>query len=558
MAGGKIAPSNAILKRPFIAPGMGAIQNPIPPALFVGTANQTAASATMAVTAITQGQLVVGSVINGPGVAAGTTVTAIPAGGGIGNYTVNNTTGFTSALITAIGPGGPTVAISTTNPLAAGLQFSPFLNSQPPFMGALGPGSIDLSFCSVMRGGNPVIAGTASPDFNLIKFETVSAVAGGGSYLGGNSIQIGVMFSGLTIVMVVKGLSTNITAKVNDQYVSLTPTVVPTNASLNFYSLTFPTAQLRRIDFIGDNVLSAFKFGGFWVSATDTLYPAPIRGGLRMMIMGDSFTTSTGAGSTALGFPGVVGEYLGIDDVWQSGIGGTGLINPGNYCTYQQRVLTDVIPFAPDELIIQGFFNDNNFLSGQIQAALTLLISTVQNNLPLCRITVVGPYVNSGSGTHPGDPGFMGTRNACAATVASFASNQVRYMDPTTGPAPLLPHTTQLSAAVSAGATTFLTTNINFPVPGTTYQLPDGKRLFAISRSGFTTTVDRIPGSYPAGTQLTQVGNCYLRGAGFQGATTGIGNADNLVFTDDVHPSSPGHIAMGVMIAGMIANSWNS
>lgn len=538
-------------KRPFMPAGMGNVQQVIPAMLFMGTANQTAASSTVTITAVTQGSIYVGSVLSGPSVPVGTTVTAILTGnGGVGTVTVNNTTGFVSTPITAIGSAAPVVAISTTNPLAAGLQFSPYFNS---LNGTAG--TVDLSFCSISRGGNPVPAGTAFPDYNFVTFNTVSTTLNGTNYSGGNSVQVSVMHSGLTIVMVVKGLATNITAKVNDQYVSLTPTAVPTNATLNFYSLTFSTVQERRIDFIGDNVLGAFKFGGFWVGATDTLYPAQIRGP-RIMMVGDSIVSSTGAGSSALGLPGAFAEYMGWDDVWQSGIGGTGLINPGSYCTYGQRAATDIYPFAPDEVIISGFYNDSAFTAAAIQVALINLIQGILTNLPTTRVTVFAPYVNTGSGFHGGNPGFAGTRTACTAAVASFNSPQVKYIDPTTGPAPTTPQVATLTNSPGAGATTFTTST--FLTPGTTYQFPDGTRSFMISRSGFTATVDRVFSPQTSGTQITQVGNCYLRGSGFVGAPTGSGNADLLVFTDDVHPSSAGHLALGIMLGEAYAANLNS
>jgi len=439
----------------------------------------------------------------------------------------------------------PTVAISTTNPLASGNQISPYQNSLDSVTGA---GTVDLSFVSCTRGGNPLPKGTTSPDYNFVKFDHISAVAGGTAYSGGNAMQFGVMHYGSSIVLVVKGLTNSIFAKVNDQYVSLTPTAVPNNATLNYYSLTFGGAALRRIDFIMDNVLGSCAFGGFFINPTDMLMPAPVRGP-RVIIMGDSFTTATGAGGTALGFTGVFSEYMGWDDVWPSGIGGTGLLNAGSYCTYQQRVMNDVIPFNPDEVIICGFYNDTGSASPALQNALTTLIQTIRTNLPNCIVKVVGPYVNKGSGNQGISGGISGQRIQSVAAVASFNSVFVRYIDTSTGYTPTTPQTLTLSNSVSANATTFLTTNIGFVAPGTTYQFPDGSRSYVISRSGYTATVDKVVSAWPAGTVITQVGNCYLTGSGFSGATTGQGNADVLVYTDGVHPSPAGHIALGVNLA---------
>lgn len=450
----------------------------------------------------------------------------------------------------------PTVAISTTNPLAAGQQFTPYFNSNSTG----GAGSIDLSFCSISRCGNPIIGGTTSPNFDFVRFETVSATPGGASYAGGNTVQVGVMFTGLQIVLLCKGLATNITAKVNDQYVSLTPTAVPANGTLNYYSLTFATAVPRRIDFIADNIFDSFYFGGFFIGLTDTLYPAQVRGP-RIMVYGDSVTTGTGSGSTALGFAGVLAEYLGWDDVWQSGIGGTGLIatGGGSYCNYVTRAVTDIYPFAPDEVIIQGFFNDNNSPLAQVQAALVTLIAGINANLPATRVTVFGPYIQTGSGAHggtAGTTGFNAQRAAAKAAVASFNSPNVNYIDPSSGPAPVIPQQPTLTNSPAANATTFTTDT--FLSPGTTYQFPDGSRCFVLSRSGFTATVDRVTNAQTSGTVITQVGNCYLRGTGKVGTTTGVGNADLLVSSDGIHPSPAGHLALGLLLGEAYAAQLNS
>lgn len=69
--------------------------------IFTGTANQTALSSTMTVTAVASGTLHVGDVITGTGVTVGTNILAQLTGpaGGAGTYTVSNSTGFASATI---------------------------------------------------------------------------------------------------------------------------------------------------------------------------------------------------------------------------------------------------------------------------------------------------------------------------------------------------------------------------------------------------------------------------------------------------------------------------
>lgn len=69
--------------------------------IFTGTANQTALSTTMTVTAVAAGTLHVGDIIAGSGVTVGTNIVAQLTGsaGGAGTYTVSNSTGFSSTTI---------------------------------------------------------------------------------------------------------------------------------------------------------------------------------------------------------------------------------------------------------------------------------------------------------------------------------------------------------------------------------------------------------------------------------------------------------------------------
>jgi hypothetical protein len=449
----------------------------------------------------------------------------------------------------------PTVAIATVNPLAGGQNFS--------VAAAAGAGTgVDLSNFAISRGGNAQLAGGAFPDSTLVSFPTVSASAGLG-YSGGNAVQIGVQFTSTlatpAIVLVLKGIAGNIIAKVNDQYTSLTPTAVPNNGSINYFSLTFASPGTRRIDFIADNVLNTFRFGGMFVATGDTIIPAQIRGP-RVIILGDSFSTATGAGCQALGYAGVFAEYMGWDDVWPSGVGGTGMLNPGSAQTYIQRIAADVFPFNPDEVIVQGFFNDAGSTGAQIQAAATALINTIQANLPMARITFVGPYVTKGAGGQAGSiggTGIVAQRAALPAAVAAANSPLVRYLDPSSLAPVISPQSFTLASPVTAGATSFTATGGGFLL-GTTFQWPDGSRSFAISSAGATLTVDGIPNSWPAGTVVTQCPGCYLRGSGNSGAPTGVGNADSLVGPDGIHPTSLGHLILGTQFAQYYANALNS
>jgi len=456
----------------------------------------------------------------------------------------------------------PTVAISTVNPLAAGQFFAATNNSGANQF-------VDLSAFAVSCAGNPVVAGLTNPNPNYVNWQCVSAGSGAtiGSYFGANMVKIRVVFSSAAatpaIVLGCKGLTGNILAKVNDQYTSLTPTVIGNTGVTNFFSLTFAAPGTWTIEFIADDVVNSFYFMGMWIATGDTLMPAQIRGP-RIIVMGDSFTTATGSGAQALGFVNVFAEYMGWDDVWPSGIGGTGLISPGVNVNYGARVANDVFPFAPDELIIQGFFNDGSNTGAAVQAALTALITNVQANLPTCRITVVGPYVVNGSGYQVGSnsplsAGVVAQRTALPAAVATFNTPMVRYLDPTSFGVPSAnPQTVALTSSPASGATSFTYTGGQTMTAGQTFQFPDGSRCFVLSVAGSTATVDKVTNAQTAGAIITACPGCYLRGNGHVGATTGVGNADFLVFTDGIHPSATGHLILGTMFAQAYAASLNA
>lgn len=445
----------------------------------------------------------------------------------------------------------PTVAISTTNPAATGQQYT-----------VASAGNLNLSNFSVTGAGNPALSGVSSPDNGLVSFNSVTA-NNGTNQNGSNVVRVSVIYNSSQatplIAFVLKGLTGNITAKVNDKYVSLTPTAVPNNGALNYYSLTFAAPGTYRIDIIGDNVLNSFRFGGCWTgSKTDTVNPAPIRGGRRILILGDSLTSATGGVNQSTGFVQAFSEYMGFDDVWPSGIGGTGLINAGTSLTYVQRVASDVVPFAPDEVIIQGFYNDGTFTTAAFQAALLTLVQALQASLPTTRIFIYGPWAPVGVGYQggsnlPQSTAFPGQRYACNQVVAQLNSPNVKLLDPFTlpyfstselpGPTP----TYSLTGAASANAGTL---NISAGLlPGNNYQFPDTSRFRVLSSTGTVATVDNNPNAQASGTQFFPCGTSFLSGNGKAGATTGVGNADNYIAADGVHPTTLGHLNFGITLA---------
>jgi hypothetical protein len=453
----------------------------------------------------------------------------------------------------------PTLAISTTNPAAAG-QFYGATNLTTGSLSA----PINTANWTVTRAGNPVIQGAAFPALQYVGYNSI--LSAGGS----NIVDFSVIFSGTVLVFAIKDLNTSMLVKVNDQYVSLTPTATGSTGSTTYLSITFQAAVTGvRIDILCSDIFGAMSFWGMYTgSLTDTLEPAEIRGP-RIIVLGDSITAATGAAHQALGFVGVFAEYLGWDDVWPSGIGGTGMLTAASQA-YIARLATDVFPYAPDEVIIAGFQNDNGQKTSDIAAAASALIAAIHQNLPTCRITFFGPYTPIGSGYQfgnnaPNGTGYVATRAGLAQATAN--DPLVRWIDPTTYPLnassniPLgatqqANNTHSLTQSVVALATT-LHTNIAL-LTGAQYEFADGSRFRTLSIANTTATIDQCINAQANGATFKLVGNCWITGVGFQGALTGVGNADTFIFTDHVHPVSLGHRHLGIALAQQYVANLNS
>ena len=455
----------------------------------------------------------------------------------------------------------PTVAISLTNPIPSG-QLYTATNQNTGSLSA----PFNTANFTITRAGNPTVGGTTFPNFDYLAF---NSVFNGGA----NVVGLSVIFSGTVLVLELKDLNTSIMIKVNDQYTSLTPTATGSSGSATFLSVTFSAAVTAvRIDFFASDILGSFSFRGMFTgSLTDTLEPAEIRGP-RVIVLGDSVTAATGATHQTLGFVGVFAEYMGWDDVWPSGIGGTGMISTNGISNYIGRLATDVFPFYPDEVIIAGWYNDNASTMLAIRAAASALIAAIRQNLPTCRITFFGPYTPYGSGYQYGTNaatgvGFVATRTGVGQAIAAANDPLVRWIDPSTFPLnqmssiplsaqQLANNTTTLSASVAANATA-----IHTVIPlltGCQYQFADGSRCRVLSIAGTIATVDQVINAQANGATIALVGNCWISGKGFQGNTTGVGNADNFIFTDDVHPVNLGHLHLGICLAQQYVANLNT
>ena len=367
----------------------------------------------------------------------------------------------------------------------------------------------------------------------------------------------------LEIMCISPGVSATYMIKVNDQYVSLTPTTAGTSGLVDYIKLTFASIDKRRISFLG-----AFGFGGVATGPNDSIEPAPVRGP-KVMWVGDSFLGGTGSTSTGTqqSFAQTVSDLLCWDDITMNAYGGTGWLatNSGAAYNYLQRLPLDVIPRAPQIIIYSGGINDgNNYSYSQIYSQALSVLTTAKAALPGILQIVTGSFWRSAASTIT--TGMLDCDLALQAAANAAGALWIPVFNQAL-PSYITPKTAQLFAQASNGATSFqiaLDGNSNPVFPAGSVVLigsnsPLGQRQMALIKtvSGSPSTYN-IDGSflatYPAGTPVTQVGDCFWSGTGYAGATTGYGNADLYVSLDDEHPSNAGHYALGKFLASRLAN----
>jgi len=134
-------------------------------------------------------------------------------------------------------------------------------------------------------------------------------------------------------------------------------------------------------------------FGGVRVLPTDRIVPPVPTCPLRLHIVGDSITdgqTYTGGVTKYTpGYPYRLGEHLQIEDIWNRARGGTGFLTANSF---RSRLADDVIPYAPDVLLIPCSLNDTNTTPavGAIASEIQAIYAQVKAALPNCLLVGAG------------------------------------------------------------------------------------------------------------------------------------------------------------------------
>lgn len=406
---------------------------------------------------------------------------------------------------------------------------------------AQGGSTVTGPYFTYTRAGAPSVKGSADWDHLFVTWKNVSYGANKTS----NGYCVAFMFDGDMLSFDVQGIGGgSIMWRVDDQFVSLTPTAVPGNGAENYAFLNFGSRALRRVELWG----SSAPFSGVYTRPTDSIVPAPIRGP-RTIIIGDSFTEGAGANGGLNDYVANFATALNWDDVWGSGVGGTGyLAVNGTSQKYRDRIASDVIPFAPQLIFITGGYNDSASTAAAIGAEAQALVSALKAALPSVKIVMVAPYWTGG-------PATMSKLilDQTAALKAVADSNSCYWISLTELPLRngVAPNSSTLSAAAATNATSLSAAGrlgVN-----QTYKFPDGTKfqVKAITGSGpYTVTTDGpIQTAQANGAAITEVGPSLWQGTGAVGATSGWGNCDLIVSSDHVHPSAAGHMLIGNALA---------
>jgi lysophospholipase L1-like esterase len=178
--------------------------------------------------------------------------------------------------------------------------------------------------------------------------------------------------------------------------------------------------------------MNACALSRVYVGPAGSIWPIAPKGG-RLFGLSDSTMqgASAGTGQEADSWLLGLGRLLGIDDVWNGAIGGTGPLSTngatsGNYLT---RVATDVIPAAPSLVVLGGPYNDL-IVNGQSNSAIANQYAAILDALAGV------PSKPSVIGIGAFDPlGVNGANYTSleAALLPVFAAKGVPYVSPITG-----------------------------------------------------------------------------------------------------------------------------
>ena len=178
---------------------------------------------------------------------------------------------------------------------------------------------------------------------------------------------------------------------VDGQYASLTETTLALINNFSYVTLDF-TAGGRKLRHV---IIESYQvvYGSLMSVGPTATLQKPGGAARKMSVMADSF--GVGNATTILNcFPQYLGDLLGIPNVQNNGVPATGYLanNGGANLTVRQRIVPDVVPFAPDLLLITTGFNDGTSNTAALQALqneVVLTLQTIRQQPALANIPII-------------------------------------------------------------------------------------------------------------------------------------------------------------------------
>jgi lysophospholipase L1-like esterase len=269
------------------------------------------------------------------------------------------------------------------------------------------------------EGGNVQVFGTQGWQFPVA---TVTTTGSGGNVSNGKDAKMWrVAFdvnAAKFAVMISASSSCPYRFIVDGAYVSKTATQTTlTTGGTNWIELDFTSVGGKANRHIVVEGMASARFRGVSLANGDSMsFPSALLSAgpnlLKAIYAGDSFTAGTGATFQPDGYVFPLGELLGVENNFGSGVGGTGFVatNSGSSYALPNR-LGDINGQSADVIFSAMGFNDTpltSWTAADIQTNATTCLQSFRTNNPRAPIFVIGPW----------------DKNAPAAPVTNYAATK--------------------------------------------------------------------------------------------------------------------------------------
>jgi hypothetical protein len=273
-----------------------------------------------------------------------------------------------------------------------------------------------------------IAGGPAYDYFTFLRFPVttlgaISEVGNIGTNMAGVNSRVSFVVNSSKFAVHVLNSSVPYRFIVDGQFLSLTGTLQ--NTGNGYIELDY-TADGRKTRHVTLDMQLGQGFVGVNMSATDTVYKPTVSDGFRLGVFGDSFTEASSATHRGDGCYRVMGDFLGINDVWSSGLGGTGYVanntSPLRY-TLGQRLVYDCYPYTFDACMFAMGINDVALNQTTVRTAIDSALSTFRTTFPTTPLFVVGNIGRAGPSA-----GELTQEATISAAVTAFNDPDVFFI----------------------------------------------------------------------------------------------------------------------------------